>query len=113
MGTAKMRGSPTSGRRRRRPLPLYSSFESLEIRRLLDATIVSGPKLIVDPASDELAFDNSFPDSHTLWNETGTLTQSTNAKPLDSALGYIKTHASGLGLTSGDLNSPIVTDQYT
>jgi extracellular elastinolytic metalloproteinase len=89
-----------------------SHLEPLEQRKLFAATLISGIRAVVD-ASGELTITNALPASATLWNPSTTLSQPTSAPPLATALQFLRSHASDLGLDPSDVASPLVSSEYT
>ncbi|HEX4792574.1 MAG TPA: M36 family metallopeptidase [Humisphaera sp.] len=53
------------------------------------------------------------PPGHNLAATSGLLSPPAAGAPLDVAMAYLRAHVSDLGITTADLSSPLVTNQYT
>jgi hypothetical protein len=88
--------------RKRSSLSRHGKNQSLKIEQLEQRSLLS--------ISSSVMY---LPTQYSLNDWTGYLTAPSTAAPLDIATTYLKANASNLGLTEGDFNHFIVTDQYT
>jgi len=71
---------------------------------------VSSDDAPIDPYAIEASYE---PPQYHLRDPGGFLSGPSTGTPLEIAVDYLKTQASELGLTAGDLDEFVVTDQYT